>query len=333
MLHRLPNLPFGCNKSYIQTSSYFAAGGFLAFGKAARAIGQDHYDVIHGHGSISSALLLPTTGSSKFVFTIHNRTPWMFTPSAPFKQAVRKVAFGLTDRMAIAHADFVITVSEKLRKEIIGRFGKEPAKVKTIPNGIDLRMFRPESPDSENVESKYGLNLDYVLFVGRLVEEKDLQLLIKAVKGTTLNVVVVGDGPMLPFLKELAERLNVLRQVRFLGSVSRNELPRLYARAGAFVLTSLAEGLPLAGLEAMGSGLPVVATSTSGMDCAVVHGYNGFLVDPENLTQLRGRLVELMQDPSLRRKMGKRSRRIVEEKYSWRQVAKETFDLYRSVVD
>jgi glycosyltransferase involved in cell wall biosynthesis len=256
----------------------------------------------------------------------------MFKSSASYKQALRKIAFRMTDQKVIARADCVIAPSTDIRQEIIDHCKAEASKIKTIPNGIDMQLFRPHAVDKAYVRTRYGLDFEYVLFVGRLVEEKAVQTIVKAVAGTQLNAVIVGDGPMLGSLRELASRLGVSRQVHFLGSIARSELPGIYSQAAIFALPSLAEGMPLAGLEAMASGLPIVASSTSGMSGALRDGYNGYFVDPGRHDSLRRRLVQLNEDVSLRKVMGRNSRRIIESEYSWEKTARRTLDVYRTLI-
>jgi glycosyltransferase involved in cell wall biosynthesis len=330
-LHKLPNLPFNLKAGYTETMINFAIGGFFAFGRALRAINRYRYDVVHGHGDIASAFFPVLRKKSKYVFTVHNRTPWMLTSSS-FKQAFRKVAFSMLDLKIISNADCVVTLSENLKKELVDRFKIKPTKVKVIPNGVDLKSFSPSIPNSASIRSKYGINHDYALFVGRLVEEKAVHTIIRAIAGTKLHAVIVGDGPLLPSLRNLAGRLNVNQQVHFIGLVPRSELPKFYAQATLFALPSIAEGSPLAGLEAMASGLPIIASRTSGMEAIINYGNNGFIVEPEDVRHLRERIVQMFEDASLRRVMGERSRRIAETQYSWEQIAKQIFNLYETIV-
>lgn len=331
-LHKFPGSPLSFKSSYPEITVNLAIGGSLAFGKALEAIRQNNYDIIHGQGSISSAPLLFLKKKSKYVYTVHNRTPWMITSDFSFAQAFRKVTFGLFDLRVIKNSDRVITVSENLKKEVVNRFGIDPMKVKAIPNGVDSRLFKPSIPNSASIRSKYKINHDYALFVGRLVEEKAVHTIIKAIGGTNLHAVIVGDGSLLPFLKNLSARLGVDQQIHFTGPVPRNELPKFYAQATLFVIPSSAEvGSPLAGLEAMASGLPIIATYTSGISGIVNHEYNGFITETRDTEKLRERLIQLFEDASLREIMGKRSRRIVETQYSWEQIARQTLHLYEEI--
>lgn len=332
ILHQIPKLSLAYRKSYVETLLNFAIGGFLSFKEVGNVIKEYKYDIIHAHGSISGTLILPFVKSNKYVFTIHNRTPWMLKSSLSIRQAFQKVAYKVLDYNIINHADYLIAVSDNIKKEIINRFNIDHKKIKVISNGVDNEYFKPEILNSKNIIDKYGIKKNFILFVGRLVEEKGVHFILKAMVGTKLHLVIVGDGPLFSYLKNLSVILGIDRQVHFTSSVLRTDVAKFFAEAQFFVLPSIAEGLPLTGLEAMASGLPIIASHNSGMEDIIKQGNNGIIVDPENTLQFRKRLIMLSEDDALRKKMGKNSRKIVEEKYSWGHMAKKIFDLYENMM-
>lgn len=331
ILHRLSDLPFSFQGGYLETMSSYAIGGVLASCKALTALRTHRYDVVHGHGNVSTALLLPLAKKSRCVFTVHNPTPQMLISSSSIKQALRTIAFSVFDLRILRNVDSIITVSEYLKKEIVSRLGIETEKVNVIVNGVDIKNFKPLDPDSARIRRKYGLPEEFALFVGRLVEQKGVHFLIKSLAGTKLHAVIVGGGPLFSHLQTLCRRLGVESQVHFVGVIPPDELTKFYAEATVFVVPSLAEGLPLVGLEAMASGLPIVGTRVSGVDEIINHGYNGFVIRLGDIEQLRQSLVQLFEDSSLRSTMGAHSRKTAEAQFSWEQVAKQTFELYKSL--
>ena len=134
---------------------------------------------------------------------------------------------------------------------------------------------------------------------------------------------IAGDGPQLENLKSLAGELGIADRIHFLGWQSREELTRQYQQANIFLFPSRHEGMPNAVLEAMSTGLPVVATRIAGNDELVIESETGFLVQTENVDELREALHRIFVDPNLRKKMGLASRRRVEENYSWKNVAEQ----------
>ncbi|MFX1539097.1 MAG: glycosyltransferase family 4 protein, partial [Promethearchaeota archaeon] len=286
------------------------------------------------HGHVSGLLLLPLFNKSKFVFTAHNPNPWMVQSFSHFKQSFRQTSFSSIELRIIRKADRVITVGEHLRNELVNRFKIQPEKVEVVYNGVDVDIFRPNLPDPENVLAKYELPPEYVLFVGRLVEQKGVQYLLEAVKGTNIHIVIVGGGPLLSYLRNLCKRLQITQQVHFIGAVPLCDLRKIYSRAQLFVLPSVAEGFPggLVGLEAMASGLPLIASKIVGIEQLVTDGYNGSLFEIGDTHKLRSKLVQIFNDKALIKKMGKHSRKIAEKHFSWSAVAKRTLQLYQSLI-
>jgi len=331
ILHRLPRIPFNFHGNYLQTLLSFGMGGFFAFLRAMHAIASNEYDVVHVHGHVPGFFLLPLIKKSKSVFTVHNPNPWMVRSNTPFKQAFREFAFKSIELRITKNVDYVIAVSEGLRGELTEHFGLPSEKVKVIPNGVDVSLFRPKIRGSEHVIVKYGLPHEYVLFVGRLVEQKGLHYLLNAIKKTSVHVVIVGNGPLFSYLNTLARRLEISEQIHFVGAVPLDDLTRIYSNAKVFVIPSVAEGMALVGLEAMASGLPIVASRIDGMEKIVIDGYNGFLFDVGDVVKLRQYVTRLFEDDGLAKEMGRRSREIAKSQYSWEQIAKKTHNLYKEM--
>ena len=333
ILHRLPDLTSSLKQGYSEAMINYATGGILAFLRASAAIKGNRYDVIHGHGNVSTALLLPLSKKFKSIFTVHNYTPWMLTPSSSINQAVHIVSFRTFDLRIIKNVDCLIAVNEYLKSEILNRFRVETKRIRVIPNGVDTKLFTPIVAGSTSIRKKYGIDDEYSLFVGRLVEQKGVHFLIEAIAGTRLHAVIVGDGPLLSSLRSLSRRLRVERQVHFVGAIpwASDELPKFYAEAETFVIPTLGEGLPMVGLEAMASGLPLVGADIFGTGKMIKHGCNGFRIKVGDTSQLRERLVQLSEDGSLRKTMGAHSREMAETLYSWEHVAEQTLKLYNTL--
>lgn len=333
-VHKLPRIPFDFHGNYLQTMLGFCVGGFLASAKAINAINKSRYDIIHVHGHVPGFFLLPLKRKSTFIFTAHNPNPWMVKSFSSLKQAYRICAFKSIELRIVRNFDYVITVSECLKNELVDRFRVNPKKIKVVPNGVDTDFFRPNINNSEEVLIKYHLPKGYALFVGRMVEQKGAHFLLKAIKGTHIHVVMVGGGPLLNYLKELCQRLGISKQVHFIGSVPLCDLRMIYSQAKFLVIPSVAEGFPtgLVGLEAMAMGLPIVASKIEGIEKMVIHRYNGFLFKTGSVEKLRSHIIELFENERLVKIMGNRSRRIVENQFSWAKVAQKHLELYRDLL-
>ena len=176
-----------------------------------------------------------------------------------------------------------------------------------------------------------------ILTVGRLIPRKGFQFLIQALpdicKQTNIDfrIQIVGDGPYRSELVELAENLHVTDKIEFLGSIDYDNLPKKYQEADIFTLCSLAEGMPLVVLEAMGTGLPIIASQVQGITDLVKTSINGELFDPGDVKQLVKHLVKLIEDGEKRVKMGKKSTELAQG-YDWKNIAQSYSELYEQVI-
>jgi glycosyltransferase involved in cell wall biosynthesis len=187
--------------------------------------------------------------------------------------------------------------------------------VPEIPNGVDTARFFPSARPS-------GTTCE-LLFVGRLAPQKGVDILLNALaripKGWRLRIA--GDGPERERLSALAATLGLEGRVDFLGWTQRDALPELYRSADVFVFPSYDEGMPNVVLEALASGLPIVATRIAGNDQLVAEGENGTLVPPGDPSAFASALMPLIADHALRATLGATSRNIAVERFSWARSA------------
>ena len=143
-----------------------------------------------------------------------------------------------------------------------------------------------------------------------------------------------GDGPYRTELVQLADTLGVSHKIHFAGSVPYSALPEKYSQADIFTLCSSAEGMPLVVLEAMGSGLPIVASEVQGVEDLVAAGENGVLFAPGDVDGLAQGLISLINDGERRRQMGKTSAARVREyeEYDWKNIAQSYLEIYQQIL-
>lgn len=189
------------------------------------------------------------------------------------------------------------------------------APIEVIPNGVDVEAFRPGDRDRPSSPV-------HLLTVGRLVRQKGMTFLLEALARCSSAVVlrVVGDGPERPTLEATAWSLGIQTRVQFAGWATRSELPEHYRWADLFILPSLEEGMPNVVLEAMASGLPIVATDVAGSRELVTSGSNGFLVPPADVAALAAAITDMTNSSSNIRQYGEQSRAEAERR-SWQAVA------------
>jgi glycosyltransferase involved in cell wall biosynthesis len=186
-----------------------------------------------------------------------------------------------------------------------------------ISNGIDLSTYCP-GPASDQVRDRCGLRADcpIILAVGRLSQEKAIDVLLEAAArlAQDAQIAIAGTGPDEGRLREQAQRLGLgADRVRFLGFVPGPELPAVYRLADVFAIPSVAELQSLTTMEAMATGLPVVAANAYALTELVASGRNGFLVTPGRPDELAACLDALLKEPNLRARMAAESLRVISE--------------------
>jgi glycosyltransferase involved in cell wall biosynthesis len=214
------------------------------------------------------------------------------------------------------------------------------SRITAIPNGVDTDFFRPPE-EKQRAAARACLNLSdsdqVVLYLGRLVAWKQVDLLLEAwaqlARPERDQLLVVGTGSEYSRLKALAEYLKI--QVRFEGPTD-NALTYLQA-ADIFVLpsgvrrTASYEGLSVALIEAMSTGLAVIATDCPGNRVLVQHNFNGLLCAVEDTEDLANQIRHLLEAPALRRRLGRNARASVMQDYSIHEVAHKTRAIYEQL--
>ena len=221
-------------------------------------------------------------------------------------------------------ADAVVANSAGLRQLALNFYSEQ--EIYTIPNGVDLDFFHPNERD---------WNAANILFLGRVVYQKGLDILIQSLdelRDQEWKLEIVGDGSYRETLLSLVAQYGLEERVQFIDWQLKDALPSIYSRATIFVYPSRHEGMPNSVLEAMASGLPIVATAIAGNEELVVPQKNGFLVKPEDVPDLANALRMLITDVEKRKTMGMASRKIVEENFDWRKSADQYMNLIKGLV-
>jgi glycosyltransferase involved in cell wall biosynthesis len=230
-------------------------------------------------------------------------------------------------RIILNGAEAVVANSESLARL---SSAADPVRVRVIPNGVDASFFRPCHRVVPT--SQYR-----ILFAGRLHAQKNLILVLSALaalrSSTEVRVTldVVGDGPLREELQREAQRLS-LTGITWHGWLQKSRLAELYRSADVFVNPSLYEGLPNTVLEAMASGLPIVASRIGGNDALVKHGVTGLLFDLRVDTAFQAALSTLLRDRELGLRMGAAGRQLVVSDFSWAAAARAYVALLPSTV-
>lgn len=234
--------------------------------------------------------------------------------------------------------DRYIAVSQDIENWLISTVGVNASKVRQIYNGVDHRQFVPQSVKPLALLPQQWRNLDGIVVVGtvgRLTPVKDQQLLLRAVAtlrrdhpdlGNRLRLLVVGDGPLYPALSRMVDEL-ALQDVAWLAG-DRNDVSLLLHVMDIFVLPSLGEGISNTVLEAMASGLPVIATAVGGNVELVEEGFNGRLIPSGNCQALADAMAYLITESEERARLGANARARVCQRFDWSRTVNDYLSVY-----
>jgi glycosyltransferase involved in cell wall biosynthesis len=209
------------------------------------------------------------------------------------------------------------------------------SKCTVIPFGIDTRAEETDAVMSRAHEIRRETNRPIVLFVGRLVPYKGVDVLLEALSGLDAACLIVGDGPMRPHLESQARALGIENRVKFVGSVPDEELAALYRACDVFALPSVTrqEAFGVVQLEAMAAGKPVVSTDLgTGVGWVNRHAETGYVVPPRDPVALREAMRRLLDDPGLQKSMGAAAKRRVRSAFTVERMIDDTLALYREVM-
>lgn len=308
-----------------------------AFAQLASIMRRFRPTIVHTHtakaGFIGRAAALTVRPRPLIVHTFHGHVLEGYF--GPAKAAV----YRRLEREMARFSDVLIGVSEATVDDLV-RLGVAPReKFRVIPLGTDLRRFAEldREKDRRSLRGELGVseNETLLLFVGRLVPIKRLDVLLNAVPravehGAAVRLAIVGDGEVRAELEELAAELGIRDKVHFLGY--RRDLPRIAAAADVAVLSSDNEGTPVSLIEAAASGLPAVATAVGGVP-KVVNEEVGIVVPPRDPEAFGRAVARLANAPELRREMGERARPEALRRYSDQRLLGNVRSLYTELLE
>ena len=238
-------------------------------------------------------------------------------------------------RRVLARAARIVVSSPRLAEHAV-ELRDFQDKCVVIPFGIDAdRLARTPQVDARVAAIEREHPGPRVLFVGRLVPYKGVDVLLEAMRHVQATAVIVGDGPLRSPLEAAAARLGLSARVRFLGHVADDEVVAHMHACDLFVLPSVtrAETFGVVQLEAMACGKPVVSTNLpTGVPWVNRHGETGLVVEPGDVSELGGALNRLVEDPALRMRLGAHARQRVEETFTVERMTSKSAALYRDVV-
>ena len=317
---------------------------FKAYAELYRLIRTRAYDIVHVHTPVAQVLgriAARRAGVPVILYTSHG---FQFDVRRP---VWARVAIRQLERLLARWTDFIFTQSGEDAETAVRVGIADANRVVWIGNGIELSRFHP-GPSEDGVRREFGLEPDdrVVAFVGRIVRHKGILELIEAMslvreKLPSAKLLVIGENSfpdvatrrvVEPLIQKAVGSNGLLDTIRFTGF--RDDVPRLLRAADLMVLPSRGgEGMPRSIIEAMSTGLPVVATDVRGSREEVVHGETGLLVPPRDPQCLAAAILELLSDSDKAREMGMRGRQRALELYDERVVLERQLRVYRQLVE
>ena len=290
---------------------------------------QDHFVISPKVQEVAKKMNIPMVGTNHFM--PENLLHYLHLP--PKVEKLAKNLAWAQFRKIYEHLGAVTTPTKtaaELLKEV-----KLTKPVMPVSNGVDLKKFHTGN-DGEYLRKRYNLpNVPTLLYVGRLDKEKNLDAVLKSLpevlKKAKLHFVIAGKGAETEKLKKIVAQHHLEKDVTFAGFVPDEDLPNLYKVADCFVIAGIAELQSLVTMEAMASGLPVIAVNAMALPELVWHGENGYLFELSDTKKLSEFLVEIFSKPDLRKKMGEKSLEIIQTHDIHKSM--ETFEnLYKGLI-
>lgn len=314
---------------------YFTRIKFIsqAYKKSLDILEKHRIDIIHH--------MLPAVYNQTFsplaIMGKARKQPFIFGPLSAHihpRPIDEKILMALTSKLhkkTVKKSDAIITITNYVKNLYLKFLDEE--KIWVIPLGIDTERFKPV----ENLNKEE--NCYEILFTGYLYKIKGVEHLIKAIrivleKEKKRNVIlrIVGEGPEKPRLEKLAEALKIKNKVIFEGFIPYTEIHKYYQKCDIFCFPTLGEPFGKAIVEAMACSKPVIASNIGGPKEIIDNEVNGLLVPPANPEKIAEKIINLLEDKQLRKKIGENARKKAIEKYSWRKISQDYHKLYKSLI-
>lgn len=293
------------------------------------------FDVFNLHGrwfpDFGYAVEYANRKGKPVTLTLHNGRPVGISPLVTALGTCFDKVYG---KKILKKVDRIIAVSSAVREDI-SKYGLNKDKIVVIHNGVDTKVFKPTKPV---FKEQYEDSDNLLIFVGRIIEQKGLDHLIDAMphilkEYPSTKLLIVGKGKIKPRLIKKVKKIGLNDKIIFPGFIDEELMPNLYSSADVFVLPSLWEVLPIALLEALSCGAPLLASDAGGNPEIVENGRNGFIFEKKNNEELIEKLRIMLDDHSLRKNMRRESREMALKKFDWDLITSKTLDFYRELVN
>jgi len=310
-------------------------GDIIAFIQLLRIFGEWKPDVVHTHTAKAGAVgraAARVAGVPVIVHTFHGHVLRGYFPR-PLERIFRGIERALT-----RISDRIVTLSPALKTDLVEMGIADPAKIEVVPLGMDLAPLLGCDARRGELRAELGLlaGEPMVGIVGRLVPIKNHRLFFEAARsmvnsGSSARFIIIGDGELRDFLWNLASEIGIADRIRFLGW--RKDMVPVYAGLDLLALTSDNEGTPVALIEGMAAGVPVVATAVGGVPDVVRDGITGRLVPPGDPDAMSRAWRAALAEKETTDRMRGAARREVEDRFGRERMLSAMAALYGELID
>jgi glycosyltransferase involved in cell wall biosynthesis len=295
-----------------------------------RILSNAHFDLVHTHGYFADIIAAPVCK----ILSI----PQMATCHGFISNDNNLKVYNKIDKLMLRLCSRIITVSTEIKNDLV-KGGIDQSKIIVIQNAIQSFLGKKEI-DNSRIGKRRDLSVrenEFTIgYLGRLSEEKGVNYLIEAgyilkEKGEDFKIIIIGDGPKRKELEDLTRSKGLKQQVVFTGF--QNDIEEWLSAMDCLVLPSLTEGTPMAILEAMSLGVPIIASAVGGIPSVVENGVNGLLVAPGDYRELSEKILLIIKNKTLRFEMAMKGVNIIKKRFDVHEWCHKIESQYDSVLE
>lgn len=320
-------LEYGCKIYDLSFSrSPFDRGNYKAYKELKKIVTGEQYDIIHTHTPIASAIVRVACKNIKQIRVFYTAHGFHFYKGAPIKSWM---IYYPIEKALSRYTDTLITINKEDYKTAKNKFNAK--KTEYIAGvGLNMEKFEHVIVDKETKKKELGVPVDsqVLLSIGELNKNKNHEIVIEAIAklhNEKIHYIICGEGPLNDYLINLSEKLGIERQIHLIGL--RKDIPEICKASDVFVFPSIREGLSVALMESMASGLPVICTDIRGNSDLIQEKKGGFLINPHDNQALIRKIELLVGNEKLRLQFGKYNQNVIKD-YSIKSVLKDIKKIY-----
>ena len=279
-------------------------------------------DILHAHYAFGHGTLAAFANYHPFVVSVWGSDVLVEAEKSKIKRIMVK--------HALKKADAVHSVGKNITKELT-ILGVNPEKITTIPMGIDNSIFNP------NVEPLFK-NENIIISTRNLKPVYNVELFIRAIpyvlnKIPDAKFIIAGKGEQQEYLENMAKEMSIFNNVKFVGHIPNEELPKWLASSKVYISTSLSDGTSTSLLEGMACGVFPIVTDIHANKAWIENGRNGFLVPVNKPKILAQKIIEAVRDDDLRKKAAKINEKVVKDEADWNKNFKKIEEIYSELCE